>query len=141
MGAFNAILAAIFFIGGAFNSSSGDAACYHGWRAVDGDTFQNCATGERVRAIGYDAPELRQYGTRPIPECERALARDAAGMAERLIRRWPLEVERRATYPDGGRDPFGRTPAVVRVDSVDLAQIMIAAGRARPSAQRGRPWC
>jgi micrococcal nuclease len=43
--------------------------------------------------------------------------------------------------PDGPRDRYGRTLALVSVDSQDLGEALIAAGLARRWDGRRHPWC
>lgn len=109
------------------------------WYAVDGDTLRNLRTGERLRLIGIDAPELHPA------RCERERS---LGLAARAFLQHRIEiarevrVERRDRYPDGRRDRYGRTPAVVLVDGVDVAHELVKDGFARPYAGGERQgWC
>ena len=70
-------------------------------RVVDGDTVVT-ASGEKVRLMGYDTPEIRGQCPR-----ERELARQATALLRRLTGSG-LKLERH------GRDRYRRTLAVAR---------------------------
>jgi endonuclease YncB( thermonuclease family) len=78
-------------------------------RIVDGDTFRNGR--ERVRIIGYDAPEMSQ------PRGPAAKAR-----LTQLMRGGSVTMLRR------GKDKYGRTLAFVYVDGKNVAEIMKSEG-------------
>lgn len=82
-------------------SGSADAEYAVVARAVDGDTIE-LATGERVRYIGIDTPELyRRSGTawvyQPEPYAEQALAFNRLAVEGRTVR-LESDVERRDRY-------------------------------------------
>jgi endonuclease YncB( thermonuclease family) len=99
-------------------------------QVIDGDTIR--VSGETIRMMGLDAPEMR--GRCPA---ERRLARAATDRLRQLV--VPrVSLERR------GRDRYRRTLAVVRDRAGrDLAQVLIREGLARPYNGRGRRqgWC
>ncbi len=100
-------------------------------RVVDGDTVVT-ASGEKVRLMGFDAPEIRGKCPR-----ERELAQRAAALLRRLARTG-LEFDRQ------GRDRYRRTLAVARTPAgEDVAVTLIRAGLARPYHGRGPRggWC
>lgn len=104
---------------------------------VDGDTltvraeiWPGIEAYETVRVLGIDAPEMKG-----ACESERALAREAKGMLQRLAgaRVWLSEI---------GRDRYGRILARVYGGSGELGEAMIQAGLARPyDGGRRRGWC
>lgn len=100
------------------------------FRIVDGDTI---AIGrERIRLMGFDAAETYH------PRCpkERALGERAKVRLAQLTRDAAIGLERH------GRDRYGRTLAVLRVDGRDVAEIMIAEGLARTyHGERRKSWC
>lgn len=100
------------------------------FRAVDGDTL---AYGhERIRVMGVDAPETFQ--AKCPAELDAGLRAKAFTAA--ALDRGPVTLERH------GRDRYGRTLAVVRIDGRDLAVLLIGAGLGRPyHGERRRPWC
>lgn len=109
------------------------------WYAIDGDTVRNLRTGERLRLIGIDAPELHPA------RCERERS---LGLAARAFLQHRIEiarevrVERRDRYPDGRLDRYGRTPGVIWVDGVSVADELVKDGFARPYAGGPRGgWC
>lgn len=88
--------------------------------AIDGDTLR-CGK-ERIRLLGIDAPEMPGHcrrGRKCVPgdpyASKEALASLLKGKAL---------IERR------GRDRYGRTLARVRVNGIDLSEIMIQRGQA-----------
>lgn len=98
-------------------------AAEHGWYAVDGDTAGNAITGERVRVLGLDAPEL--FHPRCASEKRAAIA--AKNMLSNLLKLGgPVTVLRRHAP-----DKYGRTLAQVLVDGHDVAPQLISAGLAR----------
>lgn len=106
-------------------ASCGKASPY----VLDGDTF---ALGpERIRIMGMDAPELHPA------HCarERDLGQKAKRRLVELLRT-PPTLERH------GRDHYGRTLAVVRVDGGDVAVTLIHEALARPyDGHQRAPWC
>jgi micrococcal nuclease len=108
--------------------------CKHGAPAkaacvVDGDTFW--LEGEKIRAMGFDAPEMGP------PHCPKPgpLARTARARVLALLNVAPPSIERH------GLDPFGRTLAVVSIDGRELGGILIGEGLARPYVPGETPWC
>jgi micrococcal nuclease len=97
----------------------------------DGDTLI-LASGERVRMLGVDAPELHPCQC----EAECRLGRDARDLVAMAVGQGVL-VSRR------GRDRYDRTLAVVRLqDGTDLAQLLIRNGLGRPYSGGAREsWC
>jgi micrococcal nuclease len=88
-------------------------ACTVG-RIVDGDTFV-CRGGERVRPIGFDAPELSQrpYGER----------------ARHALARWiPVGTTVQLEPDVQPRDRYGRTLAYVWRDTVLVNWVMLREG-------------
>lgn len=105
-------------------------------RVVDGDTI---ARGERsIRILGLDAPE--SWPSAAGCDAERARGRSAAATLRRLIDT-ASEIEIRHT---GELDRYGRLLARLIIDGEDAAELMIAAGFARPyggkAGLRRRPW-
>jgi endonuclease YncB( thermonuclease family) len=100
-------------------------------RVVDGDTVVT-ASGEKVRLMGFDAPEMRGECPR-----EERMARAATALLHRLAASG-LKLERH------GRDRYGRTLAVARTPAGrGVAETLIRAGLARPYEGRGPRggWC
>lgn len=96
--------------------------------AVDGDTLR-CGA-ERIRLVGFDAPEIRNARC----DAERALGRRArARLAELLAGAHEL---RRTPY----RDAYGRTLAHLTIAGRPVAEILIHERLARRRAKRGG-WC
>lgn len=95
---------------------------------VDGDTFW--LKGEKIRPEGFDAPEMGP------PKCrkEAPLARASAAELARVLSSGEITIERHGTS-------FDRRLAVVRVDGVDIAELMIASGLARPYVPGTPAWC
>ncbi len=81
-------------------------------RIVDGDTFRNGR--ERVRIIGYDAPEMGQ------PRGPAAKTR-----LTQLLRSGTVTMLRH------GKDKYGRTLAFVYVDGKNVAESMRAEGNVK----------
>ncbi len=98
--------------------------------AVDGDTVR--LGDERIRIIGLDAPELH------------ARCRDERRLAERARDRMAELVagERVEVIRSTRRDKYRRTLAIIRVNGVDVARVMIFEGLARPyHGERRASWC
>lgn len=97
----------------------------------DGDTLI-LASGERVRVLGVDAPELHPCSC----ESECRLGRNARDLVAVAVGQGVV-VSRR------GRDRYDRTLAVVRLpDGTDLAQLLIRNGLGRPYRGGTREsWC
>ena len=100
-------------------------------RVVDGDTVVT-ASGEKVRLMGFNAPEIRGGCPR-----ERAMAQQATAMLRQMVASG-LTLERR------GRDRYGRTLAMAKtLAGGDVAATLIRAGLAHPYEGRGPRggWC
>ncbi len=103
---------------------------------TDGDTVRLfCTSGGLVdaRLLGFDTPELFS------PNCASELS--AAYAAKWGLRQaiWSADSVKIARQ---GLDRYGRTLTRVWVDDEDLAQVMIAAGHARPyGGGERRSWC
>lgn len=98
---------------------------------VDGDTMW--LRGEKIRMSGYDTPE-------PITnlcggEREQRLAERASERLIELLNQGSYTVERH------GYDKYGRTLAVVRVEGVDVGDILIQEGLARRYPDGHEFWC
>lgn len=106
-------------------------------RVSDGDSLRLCS-GERVRMIGIDAPELRgssrcapaalarQTNSRNPPWCDHARGEQARAALARFIASGPVKIERR------GLDAYGRTLARVSVNGTDAGEWLMDQGLARP---------
>ena len=104
------------------------------WRVIDGDTYQDMNTGERVRLENIDTPET---GPRAHCTAERNLGNRATQQARNFITNArQLDVRR-----TGRTDRYDRVIAFIEVDGRDLGQMMIAEGLARPWRGRREPWC
>ena len=101
-------------------------------RVVDGDTVE--VREQPYRVIGFDTPETWE------PRCahELSLGIAATEATEALVsggRRLELDVLPR-------RDRYGRGLARLTADGQDVADLMIAAGHARPyRGGRRSSWC
>ncbi|MCY1672100.1 thermonuclease family protein [Novosphingobium sp. SL115] len=103
----------------------------------DGDTIR-LRSGERVRLLGIDAPELsgsercsarsraRLKHSRNPSWCDPAKAEKAKAALEAFLMRGPVRLERR------GQDVYGRTLAHVTVNGRDAGDWLISRGLARP---------
>jgi endonuclease YncB( thermonuclease family) len=105
-------------------------------RIIDGDTFD--LNGTRYRAARYDSPELHHA------RCarERDLALRAKHRLEALLRQ-PFTIEHVRCWHGYLRDRYGRSCAVVRVNGIDVGDILIREGLAVsfPQPTAARPWC
>ena len=98
---------------------------------VDGDTIW--LSGEKIRMMGYDTPEPTTNicgGFREIDLADRA--------SRRLIE---LLSGTNVTIERWGVDRYDRTLAVVRIDGVDVGDILIAEGLARSWPDGAEFWC
>lgn len=106
-------------------------------RVVDGDTFvlRLGETDEKVRALGYDTPELHAR----CPE-EATMAAAATQWAALLLE--SADTVEACPLRGGRRDRYGRLLASVLVDGRDLGDLLIRQGLARAYAggRRGG-WC
>lgn len=110
------------------------AAAERSWRVIDGDTFEDLSTGERIRLENIDTPET---GPRARCVAERELGNRATAAARSLIvNASELEVSR-----TGRTDRYNRTIAFIAIDGRDLGEQMIAEGLARPWRGRREAWC
>jgi micrococcal nuclease len=100
------------------------AAC-----VVDGDTFW--LAGEKIRPVGFDAPEMGP------PRCSGAgpLGRAARARMLVLMNSGPVALSRQ------GKDQFGRTLAIVAVGGREIGAVLEAEGLARPYSSSNAPWC
>ena len=98
-------------------------------RIIDGDTIH--VEGEKIRLLGLDTPEKGHQA-----ECiaERMLAKLAKERLEELLANG-LVIQR------DGEDRYGRTLAVIKSKGVDVAEVMIEEGYARPWEGRQVDWC
>lgn len=103
-----------------------------GLRAVDGDTLVETTTGERIRVMGVDTPELR---ARCAAEAE--LAQRAKAMTGWLL------LQGAVVHRTGRLDKYGRTLAYVEIPGVgDLGTALIRAGVGRDYHGGHREgWC
>ncbi len=101
--------------------------------AIDGDTLNVEATGERIRLYGIDAPELHPARC----EAERRLGEAAKHELQALVDMGPVQIERITT------DRYGRTVARILVGGHDVGPFLIARGLARPYSghERRQSWC
>lgn len=121
-------LIAALVLGAGVYAAIADTSC-PALSVVDGDTIR-CGE-EKVRVMAIDAPESFR------PKCEAELFR-AQAAKERLAEL----TARGVTLERKGRDRYRRTLARVYVDGVDVAEIMIREGLARPyDGGRRMPWC
>jgi endonuclease YncB( thermonuclease family) len=104
------------------------------WRVIDGDTFEDLATGDRYRLENIDTPET---GPRAQCRAERELGDRATARARAFI----AEARRLDVRRTGRTDRYDRIVAFVRIDGRDLGEMMIAEGLARPWRGRREPWC
>lgn len=98
---------------------------------VDGDSFYLGA--EKIAIAGIDAPEAH------TPGCSREarLGVDSAVRLRRMLNDGAVTLE----GTPWGRDKDGAALRRVRVNGVDVGQVMIAAGLARSLAGGTRSWC
>ncbi|MCA3083112.1 MAG: thermonuclease family protein [Rhodocyclaceae bacterium] len=101
--------------------------------AVDGDTI--VCNRETIRIENVDAAEMP-----PHAKCAREadLAIKAKLFVVDRLARGRVVLERDQKRP---RDRYGRTLALVKVDGVDLGEMLVQAGLARPWDGKRRPWC
>jgi endonuclease YncB( thermonuclease family) len=104
------------------------------WRVIDGDTFEDLATGDRYRLENIDTPET---GPRAQCRAERELGDRATARARTFI----AEARRLEVRRTGRTDRYDRIIAFVRIDGRDLGEMMIAEGLARPWRGRREAWC
>jgi micrococcal nuclease len=100
-------------------------------RVIDGDTLD--VSGERIRLLGIDAPEMPAHA-----KCEREkrLAFQATAYMRKLVARpGPVVIQR------NGVDRYGRTLARVSVGGVDLGDEMLRTGHAGVWEGHHVRWC
>lgn len=98
---------------------------------VDGDTIW--LNGEKIRMMGYDTPEPQTNicgGNR-----ERKLAAKASARVVQLLSENDYSIDRQ------GKDKYGRTLAIVRIDGLNIGDILIAEGLARSWPDGREFWC
>lgn len=98
---------------------------------VDGDTIW--LEGEKIRIMDYDTPEPQTNicgGER-----EKRLAAKASARLTQLLNQGNATIERH------GKDRYGRTLAVIRVDGVSVGDILISEGLARRWPDGREFWC
>jgi len=98
---------------------------------VDGDTIW--FKGEKIRMMGYDTPEP----TTGIcgGDTERRLAARASKRLVQLLNNNTVTIER------DGKDRYGRSLAVIRVDGRNVGDILIEEGLARSWPDGHEFWC
>ncbi len=103
------------------------------YKVIDGDTIRSPA-GVTYRLKGYDTPET--YQAKCDKELELGLK--AKARLEELIASGETTLEE-----SGHLDRYGRSLATLRVKGVDVADILIMEGLARPYHGRGKRegWC
>jgi endonuclease YncB( thermonuclease family) len=101
---------------------------------IDGDTIHDVANGLRYRLANIDAPET---GDNAKCHRERERGEDAKSVAHQLVAN-ATRVEVRTTFR---MDQYGRRIAFVLVDGVDLGEILVQRGLARPWRGTRRRWC
>jgi len=106
-------------------------------RVHDGDTIRLCS-GERVRLVNIDAPELfgsercsraaarRLAGSRNPPWCDYGKGERARDALARFVSDGTVRLQR------VGTDHYGRTLARVTVNGKDAGRYLISSGLARP---------
>lgn len=103
-------------------------------RVIDGDTLDDLATGTRYRLANIDAPET---GDKAKCHRERERGEEAAATAAYLVVKAGTVTVRRTFRVDR----YGRSIAFVLVDGVDLGELLVARGLARPWRGQRRRWC
>lgn len=99
---------------------------------IDGDTI--AVGGKRHRLIGFDTPET----FRARCESERRLGQRATARLEQLI----TEHGGISLQSEPKRDRYGRILSAASINGVDVVQILISEGLARPySGGKRNPWC
>jgi endonuclease YncB( thermonuclease family) len=96
----------------------------------DGDTFW--VDFEKIRTMGYDAPEMGW------PFCTKA-AREARPSRDRL--RALLNSGEEIGIQRQSQDDYGRTLAWITIGGESLARIMIREGHGRPWIAGAEHWC
>ena len=126
--------AAVGWVGRPEETSPGEpiALSFADVTVVDGDTVRvrGVLGGERIRLMGFDAPEVFD------PDCpdEEELGRFATASLKGMLRgagRIELTLE-------PGRDAYGRGLGRLEVDGRDMGERLIMEGLARPYDRGGR---
>ncbi|HYD87345.1 MAG TPA: thermonuclease family protein [Vitreimonas sp.] len=104
------------------------------WRVIDGDTFEDLATGDRYRLENIDTPE-----TGPRARC--SAERDLGDRATQQARTFIANARQLDIRRTGRTDRYDRIIAFIEIDGRDLGELMIAQGLARPWRGRREPWC
>jgi len=103
-------------------------------RVVDGDTIDDQATGIRYRLASVDAPETGNragcFSERRLGELSKAETTEIVGGAKLIEAR-----------PTGRIDAYGRTVAYLYIDGVELGDVLVRRGLARPWRGDRKPWC
>ncbi|MBL8537080.1 MAG: thermonuclease family protein [Hyphomonadaceae bacterium] len=100
----------------------------------DGDTIEDRATNRVYRLANIDAPETGDFA---MCYHERTVGERAKRFAIGSVRRAKLVSVRRTWR----RDRYKRFVAYVFVDGVDLGELLMAQGLARPWRGWRPPWC
>lgn len=101
---------------------------------IDGDTIHDLANGLRYRLANIDAPE-----TGDNAKCHKERERgERAKMVARGLVADAQCVEARPTFRI---DQYGRRIAFVLIDGVDLGEMLVERGLARPWRGTRRRWC
>jgi endonuclease YncB( thermonuclease family) len=97
-------------------------------KVIDGDTLR--IGDERIRIIGYDAPETKG-------ECaaESRLARRSTARLADLITQGPVVIDRQ------GLDRFDRTLAHVHVNDKNVAETLLSEGLMQVWKGHKAEWC
>lgn len=106
-----------------------------GYSAVDGDGLKGPG-GERIRLLGFDAPET--WRPEGVTAYERGIALAAKARLAQLI---AMPGAALARAKGKGKCKYGRTLATLTVDGEDAAAIMVREGHARPyDGGKRQPW-
>ncbi|MBL4873393.1 MAG: thermonuclease family protein [Rhodobacteraceae bacterium] len=116
------------------SSASTIEICGQGKRytcVVDGDTIW--LKGEKIRLMGFDTPETTTAicgGDR-----EKQLGYKATERLQELLTNHKFTVHR------DGKDRYGRTLAIIRIDEVNVGDILVDEGLARYWPDGDEFWC
>ena len=98
---------------------------------VDGDTL--FVGGAKVRIANIDAPETHEYGC----PAELALGERSANRLRALVNSGTVRLR----AADRDVDVYGRRLRTVEVDGVDVGEVLVSEGLARPYHGGRKPWC
>lgn len=131
-----AVMVEVFGASGAAPPGLGSPASRPDLFVIDGDTLRS-AEGERIRLIGIDAPELP-----PRSRCEHeaGLALAAKVRLTELID-GATQIVTTARPGERDRDQYDRLLRDVRVDGVDVGDILVKEGLAKVWMGRKSVWC